>query len=616
MPCVIEMKDEEAEEGDILSLQPSPCLLGTVTEQPEYKGSRDKNVVSMESPIRYCTARSADYVPMVSPDRSPEERTQLRSDRNSADRRSEMIVLSGLRRTMRRMSLQIQQFASCPEDGSQLCGSRCSDPVTGRGGVVDDASMASSPQSASSHYSVTSSQHWDDNDWSLWLLEHDAETAAAWSSLENAVSMLQEHTRLADEEASQAQDLHVRVEAWKERAQKAESELERVQLQNTQLSIQVQRLSKERRVLVKEVKSVRERLEVAEQKDVWRQVENYVVRALSVHEAQLHKKNPSTSVGNESVGAISSCASTQEHEDGDFTVASTTATKLEAKNGEIKNVEAASQESPQQVMPLAVEPKAESVRSELPVRPSVGFGGGVALGFGKNFALKASQPARPNHATLPLSSLQSKSSKPLGSDIPDPFPTMQEKSLTKPTTMGTERLTLSNRVQRSRVNSAEAFGSTFKKLMLSGTHGIASVISGRTSPTTGELPAHPAPEGDSLVDGFTRPRDDSHDFSIVTTDDASAPAPTPLSFQSPWIPGHIVATTGLSKDLVSQLGSPLLLTPSESPASLGRYDTPNAIELDCDPLILRSLSIPIVHEPRKKKQSMSCYESSSSNKPL
>ena len=109
-------------------------------------------------------------------------------------------------------------------------------------------------------------------------------------TLQNATSMLQEHARLASQEAVLA--VHDAVEAqnstndWKRRAVRAEDHWAALQDENVNLKMQNEKLAIERRVLIKEVRKLR-KAESTKQ-DYF---ESYVKGAMNLHEKQLKKKS-------------------------------------------------------------------------------------------------------------------------------------------------------------------------------------------------------------------------------------------------------------------------------------------------------------------------------------
>jgi len=158
-----------------------------------------------------------------------------------------------------------------------------------------DHLLSSSSSSCSRTSTASASGKGQRRDFSDWILSElvgcdcEAGTAAAadWMSLQNAVRMLQEHVRLASEEAAHAQTAQVDAELWRERAETASAANKDLESENDEMRSQITRLSTERRVLVKEVKSLRKRLDEECKRDRCRQMEQYMVGALSMDERQL-----------------------------------------------------------------------------------------------------------------------------------------------------------------------------------------------------------------------------------------------------------------------------------------------------------------------------------------
>jgi len=143
------------------------------------------------------------------------------------------------------------------------------------------------------------------------LMEHDSQLseilatermapmpAADLLALQNAAQMVKDHVRLSSAEAAIAVQDTIQAQRaardWQSRALTAESELKFAKKQVHHLSKQNQKLSQERKVLVKEVRKVRRELAEDKQQDMWGQLEGYVAQALSIHEHQL-KQQPSLS---------------------------------------------------------------------------------------------------------------------------------------------------------------------------------------------------------------------------------------------------------------------------------------------------------------------------------
>jgi hypothetical protein len=463
----------------------------------------------------------------------------------------------------------------------------------------------------------------------------------AWSSLENAVQMVMEHCRLAQEEARESQQEQVQASVYRERATAAEDQSVLLQEELRTLKGRAGRLSRERKVLVREVKSLRQQLEQSEQKNVWRQVENYVVRALSVHESQLSRRT-SAKLDTQSDRSLTSRT---ESDDG-FSTA-TTATrdarsedvvedspdngqgqdgspyvvvdpqqcrdetqergnKNDGQNGvgdaPHGNASGAEDRNKASTAPAAA-PQATSTPA---VRSSLGFGGHVALGFGRSYgkAIHAIKPKMlPSNAKPAAKAESERSAVTLNSTTTTPsIPPTVSQSPTSVAPAATDEVLQPNlnpfTGYRSRVNSGELIGSTMKKFLQSGSNSIAGAIStatGRTSPLTsaGEvtpvasLPCVKTPHYEDLYEQNPGGSNDVH--RQATTNGSGSDSPAHSASSS--VPGNIV--TNPSKD-ISYLGSPLLLTPSlESPCAASSSSL-MMFELDCDPRILRSLSLPFV----------------------
>jgi hypothetical protein len=382
-------------------------------------------------------------------------------------------------------------------------------------------------------------------------------------------------------------------------------------------------------------------LEHAEQKDVWRQVENYVVRALSLHESQLSKgatvssttnrpqqqtsPSPASSSVNggtdddassSSVPSIHTC---ERETEGSFLEHGTDATPyvvidpLQSKAavtytthgdtvkglpapaanedkalGEQDNLLAA--KPPSARVAATADPAPEASASTPTVRTSLGFGGHVALGFGRSYgkAVTAMKPKVTSKSTEKKPEESKAVMKPSQVNSSEAA-SISEESKPSARTESSVQEQISHPLcgYRSRVNSGEIFGSTVKKFLLTGSNSIVGAIStatGRTSPMmslSGDTLVTPLPHPE-CGGGTSRASQGLRDGDQAMGD--LSPTPSVAS-----VPGDILAN--YSKD-VSYLGSPVLLTPSlESPSASSSL---MMIELDCDPRILRSLSLPFV----------------------
>jgi hypothetical protein len=493
-----------------------------------------------------------------------------------------------------------------------------------------------------------------------------ANIADSWSSLENAVRMLMEHCRLAQNEAEVSQQAQVQANFYRERALAAEAQ--HLQLENDLVSFKrrTTKLSRERKVLVQEVKMLRQRLEHTEQKDVWRQVENYVVRALSLHESQLSKGATITTVNSDlqqqhslssasplfnsgieddvsssSMRSIHSCEGEMEGillgqrkdatpyivVDSDQSTTAVQEIKLGEKvEGLPSPCSTGDDASDKEGSPSAAQPVPALVAAAVTsspatgastpvVRASLGFGGHVALGFGRSYG-KAMSVMKPKIGQSASKSAEKRAEekaaavKPQQVNASETLPPLAAHTMTcfdEPKSSTQIESSVHDQSPhplsgyRSRVNSGEMFGSTVKKFLQTGSNSIVGAIStatGRTSPLI-------SLSDDTLETPRTHSERDAGNNRALrglkngahTVGDIS-PAPSVTS-----VPGDILAN--YSKD-VSYLGSPVLLTPSMESPSASASSSLMMIELDCDPRILRSLSLPFVvprdHDPHVGKQ--------------
>lgn len=110
-------------------------------------------------------------------------------------------------------------------------------------------------------------------------------------ALQNAAHMLQEHARLASQEAVEA--VHDAVQAqgcleeWKRRAMRAERKCMALHSENVNLKANNEKLAAERRVLIKEVRKMRKAQ--TEKQGHWQQFESYILGAMNMHEQRLKK---------------------------------------------------------------------------------------------------------------------------------------------------------------------------------------------------------------------------------------------------------------------------------------------------------------------------------------
>jgi hypothetical protein len=455
----------------------------------------------------------------------------------------------------------------------------------------------------------------------------------AWSSLENAVQMVMEHCRLAHEEARESQQEQVQASVFRERATAAEEHNLQLQEELRELKDRAGRLSRERKVLVREVRSLRQQLEQSEQKNVWRQVENYVMRALSVHESQLSRRtcakldsqsDRSLTSRTESEDAFSTATTTtrdarsedmdeapDKGHDGSLYVVVDPQQCLDEphERGTSHDKQSGAMEAPHGTASGAenrnnapnVPAGAPQATSAPALRSSLGFGGHVALGFGRSYgkAIHATKPkTHPSSAVAKVESEPSSDTeKTTPTSPPNPSTDSQSPPGENPAVTGSVPQPILNPFTgyRSRVNSGEMFGSTVKKFLQNGSNSIAGAIStatGRTSPLTSAGEATPVASLSCVATPQDQQKPEGCNGERGQTSANDSGSDSPAHSASSSVPGDIV--TNSSKD-VSYLGSPLLLTPSlESPLAASSSSSLMMFELDCDPRILRSLSLPFV----------------------
>jgi hypothetical protein len=192
-------------------------------------------------------------------------------------------------------------------------------------------------------------------------------------ALQNAAHMVLEHARLASQEASivvrDTQLAQAQAEQYQQRALLAEKENEGLVQGNKTLNAQVDKLTAERKVLVKEVRSLRKELATTKTSGRMQQLERYVVEALTAHEHHLKSKTD------------------QAKRD--------KVTADEAVANEVPADEVI-EESNEKDLKQDAEPKSQAKVAHVP--PKLGFlGGHVSLGFGFTSSVsKKSQPPNPS----------------------------------------------------------------------------------------------------------------------------------------------------------------------------------------------------------------------------
>ena len=116
-------------------------------------------------------------------------------------------------------------------------------------------------------------------------------------ALQNAASMLQEHAYLASAEANVSVEDTVQAQAaeqeWRRRALRAESKCLQYRKERKVLRSAVEKMSSERKVLIKEVRALRQHVSTQKKDSMWMQLEQYVAGALSFHENQLRSSSSS-----------------------------------------------------------------------------------------------------------------------------------------------------------------------------------------------------------------------------------------------------------------------------------------------------------------------------------
>jgi hypothetical protein len=206
-------------------------------------------------------------------------------------------------------------------------------------------------------------------------------------ALQNAAHMVLEHARLASQEAAivvQDYESQLLAQSVAEQYQlSAATEKKQVELlikETKTLHTQVEKMTGERRLLVKEVRSLRKELAATKQRGMMQQLERYVVGALTVHEQ--HLKSKSDQAKREKVAAAELAAAELAAAEAEVVAAEVEVAAAEAAAGE-QVVESSEKDPKQNAQP----------------KSSYGFlGGNVALGFG--FASTMFQPPTPLKRTV------------------------------------------------------------------------------------------------------------------------------------------------------------------------------------------------------------------------
>jgi len=113
--------------------------------------------------------------------------------------------------------------------------------------------------------------------------------AADFMMLQNSIHMLQEHVRLVSDEASQAQQAQVEGQMYKEHNERLRVETRVLLSENAKLKTSCKKFYNERRILIREVRTLRQKLASMQHQGVMEHVHQYISEALSIHEQQLLK---------------------------------------------------------------------------------------------------------------------------------------------------------------------------------------------------------------------------------------------------------------------------------------------------------------------------------------
>jgi hypothetical protein len=207
-------------------------------------------------------------------------------------------------------------------------------------------------------------------------------------ALQNAAHMVLEHARLASQEASivvrDTQLAQSQAEQYQQRALLAEKENVVLVKANKSLNAQVQKLTAERRVLIKEVRSLRKELKTSKTRGMMEQLERYVAGALTAHEYNLKCKTDQAK--RDKAAADEAVA---------YMVPADKASVNEVPAD--KSIDESSEKDPKQETEPKSQPKAACVT------PKTNFlGGHVALGFGfaSSIGKKFQPPTPPKPAAV------------------------------------------------------------------------------------------------------------------------------------------------------------------------------------------------------------------------
>lgn len=168
----------------------------------------------------------------------------------------------------------------------------------------------------------------------LSCLQHGVGKKAAgdWLCLQNAVNMMQDHTRLAVEEASTAQSSQVECQMWRERCEREEETRKRLEEEAKERASQVERLLVERKILTKEVRLLRKKLADAVKVEESQRLALDMAEALMVHEKHLARKKRVDSLDDKNVVLNCCGASYDSKESSEFHVIYRTDSRCSVKS--------------------------------------------------------------------------------------------------------------------------------------------------------------------------------------------------------------------------------------------------------------------------------------------
>lgn len=367
-------------------------------------------------------------------------------------------------------------------------------------------------------------------------------------ALQNAARMVLEHARLASQEASivvrDTQLAQSQAEQYQQRALSAETENEVLAKGNETLNAQVDKLTAERKVLVKEVRSLRKELETSKTRGMMEQLERYVTGALTAHEHYLKSKTEQ---------AKRDKAAADEAVANEVPAVKATANEFPADKG----VEESSEKDPKE----DIEPKSQ-VKAAY-VSPKVGFlGGHVALGFGfsSSISKKFQPPNLPKPAAIAIKKELEKVKTPYQPVKFDLSTSAAE--ITPSASYDTAEGDLRHNIKQFfTMQATSGRGSPLLDL---------KEVKQCNSPTTSLNASH-----------FEK----SANASLLSIESAACGPLRPSA-----MPCNISFDAG-EDSVKSQIPSPSL-TPPESTDSVH-------LELPADPRILRSLAMPLVEETRR-----------------